>query len=181
MWDKLLGRRAEPTPPTPAAVPAPAPAAPRAALAQAPPAAAPAGARAPGVSIPVVVPSAVPVPASGQDEKRGQAVGATPSGAGEPSGAGGSTQLASALKQQPFGPGAGRPGPLAGAPSSAAAAGALQREAPPVKPPGYVVHLSNGRALSTEGYRESGDQVVIEGKQGSYSLPKSLVRKIEER
>jgi hypothetical protein len=44
---------------------------------------------------------------------------------------------------------------------------------------GYILHLKNGRRISTFYYEDKGDQVVIPQHGGTYGLPKSLISRIE--
>ena len=83
----------------------------------------------------------------------------------------------------------------AAAPVSPVARGAVQDqeqgkekawEFPQVRAPkpepivkGYIVHLKNGRRISTIYYEDKGDQVVIPQHGGTFGLSKSLVARIE--
>ncbi|MGE5850526.1 MAG: hypothetical protein ACM362_10395 [Candidatus Methylomirabilota bacterium] len=51
------------------------------------------------------------------------------------------------------------------------------RPEPVVK--GYILHLKNGRRISTFHYEDKGDQVVIPQHGGTYGLSKSLIARIE--
>jgi hypothetical protein len=54
---------------------------------------------------------------------------------------------------------------------------------PPARPEpvvkGYILHLKNGRRISTFFYEDKGDQVVILQHGGTYGLSKSLIARIE--
>jgi len=54
---------------------------------------------------------------------------------------------------------------------------------PPPRPEpivkGYILHLKNGRRISTFHYEDKGDQVVIPQHGGTYGLSKSLIARIE--
>lgn len=51
------------------------------------------------------------------------------------------------------------------------------RPEPVVK--GYILHLKNGRRISTFHYEDKGDQVIIPQHGGTYGLSKSLIARIE--
>jgi hypothetical protein len=51
------------------------------------------------------------------------------------------------------------------------------RPEPVVK--GYILHLKNGRRISTFHYEEKGGQIVIPQHGGTYGLSKSLISRIE--
>lgn len=153
-WDWLLGRR-----------PAPAPA-PQ--VAQAVPAAAPAPRTIPNIVLPVPSgrPGSAPVPPTAQDqEKQGAA------------GAGRNVSMAAAVKQA-FGTREAEAGQRSVGRPAALASGA---GTPASKPSGYVLHLTNGRRIPVANYEEKGDQVLIEQRQGTYGLPKSLIARIETK
>ncbi|HSD51110.1 MAG TPA: hypothetical protein VLG48_06840 [Candidatus Methylomirabilis sp.] len=54
---------------------------------------------------------------------------------------------------------------------------------PPPRPEpivkGYIIHLKNGRRISTSYYQDKGNEVVIPQHGGTYGLSKSLVARIE--
>lgn len=175
-WDWLLGRR----PPTPAPTPqAPAPG--RASVvATAPSTAVPT----PSVMVPLpgapARPVATPALATAQQEKDPQRAGApgAPSAiAAAAGGAAGGTALAAALqhsfgKKGPNGRESERGGP---------ATPPANPDRPVAKPLGYVLHLTNGRSLAVAQYEDKGDQVLIAQPQGTFSLPKALIARIEPR
>jgi hypothetical protein len=72
--------------------------------------------------------------------------------------------------------------------SSATAQGKEKETLPDLTPPpprpepivkGYIIHLKNGRRISTSYYQEKGNEVVIPQHGGTYGLSKSLVARIE--
>jgi hypothetical protein len=54
---------------------------------------------------------------------------------------------------------------------------------PPPRPEpivkGYILHLKNGRRISTAYYQDKGNEVVIPDHGGTYGLSKSLIARIE--
>ena len=50
---------------------------------------------------------------------------------------------------------------------------------PAPTPTGYILHLTNGRAITVANYEDKGDQVVIPQMRGTYGLHKSLIARIE--
>jgi hypothetical protein len=179
-WDWMLGRK----PPTPQPAPAPA-----AGVAQAAAPASPAAA--PG-SVPAVVP--VPVggarpaaaatpggqpaaPGQDQDKQRRMAGGQTVAAA---AGGAGGVSLAAALEQS-FGKPTGQPGRGEMQGGNRPAAARSGTDAQTSKSEGYILHLTNGRRMPVPYYQEKGDQVVIEQVNGRYSLPKSIIARIEPR
>lgn len=158
IWDGLFGRKHEP---------APAPQAPLPPGLQAV-AASPANPPAPKVVVPVVParPVAAPVPSGVQPtgrehEKESQWKAALEGSSLRSSSKAGSEARTRAVLAQP--------------------AAATSQPRPARQPVGYTLHLTNGRAISVADYEQKGTQVVISQMQGSYSLHKSLIARIEPR
>ncbi|HEY7675946.1 MAG TPA: hypothetical protein VIG69_02655 [Candidatus Methylomirabilis sp.] len=153
-WDWVRGRKPEPVP--------------AAQVARATPTPTPAAAPNVVVSIPSRRPPANAAasgpPAAGQgpeqDARKAAGLGGAAAPAGAAAGAAGSVSLVMAAGQAFGNQGAEKPAP---------------------KPSGYVLHLTNGRRISVPNYEEKGDQVLIGQRQGSYSLPRSLIARIETK
>ena len=63
--------------------------------------------------------------------------------------------------------------------SRQASLGPMKQEAPPRRPSGYILHLTNGRTVSVASYEEKGDQLVIASPGGSYGVHRLDIARIE--